>query len=91
MTARSKPDGRGGSRAAEWLALAAAPTFAAMAVASELSGAADPICSAAGGSGALTGMTAMYALMAVVHLGPWLRLTGPNRRAHSPHMQGETR
>jgi hypothetical protein len=61
--------------ATEYLSLAAAPTFAAMALATGLLGG-DPaaiICSSAGLS-PLSGMTVMYALMAVFHLPPWARL-----------------
>ena len=60
---------------AEWLSLAAAPTFAAMAVATAVGGGpADMLCSAVPGS-PLGGMTAMYLLMAAFHLSPWLRRT----------------
>jgi len=62
------------SRAADWLSLAAAPTFAIMALLTALSGLgpARTICSAGPGSPA-AGMTAMYLLMAGFHLSPWLR------------------
>lgn len=59
------------------LSLAAAPTFASMAVATGLLGG-DPatmICSGAGAS-PLSGMALMYGLMAVFHLPPWARLMG---------------
>ncbi len=58
--------------AANWLYLAAAPTFAIMALLTGiLGGPADALCS----SGApLAGMTSMYWLMSVFHLAPWLRL-----------------
>lgn len=58
-----------------YLSLAATPTFAAMALATGLLGG-DPasiICSAAGAS-PMSGMSLMYALMAVFHLPPWARL-----------------
>lgn len=57
------------------IGLAAAPTFAAMAVVSGLfQDELAAICS--GGSGALplTGMVWMYILMSVFHVGPWLRV-----------------
>lgn len=60
-----------------YLSLAAAPTFAVMALATGLLGG-DPasiICSGSGMS-PLSGMTVMYALMAVFHLPPWARLMG---------------
>lgn len=70
---------------AEGLSLAAAPTFAAMALLTGLLGG-DPamqICSG-GGASPFSGMAAMYALMSIFHLSPWLRLiarkTGAVRR-----------
>ena len=61
--------------AAEWLALAASPTFAGMALLSGIlgSGAADMICSSSDMS-PMSGMAAMYLLMGVFHAAPWLRL-----------------
>lgn len=61
--------------AADVLALAAAPSFAILAL---LTGvleerAPDIICSAAHAS-RLSGMIPMYLLMSVFHLAPWLRL-----------------
>jgi hypothetical protein len=59
--------------AAEWLGLAAAPTFAAMALmTAALGGGAEPLCSAHGSL--MTGMIPMYLLMSAFHAGPWLRL-----------------
>ncbi|MBN9216744.1 MAG: hypothetical protein J0I79_02205 [Mesorhizobium sp.] len=57
---------------ADWLCLAAAPTFALMALLScfENSGA-SMLCM---GSSPLTGMAAMYLLMSAFHLAPWLRV-----------------
>src|SRR5262249_38917566 len=60
-----------------WLGLAAAPTFAIMALATSAGGgAADMLCA---GSSPLAGMTAMYLLMSAFHLPPWLRLIGAGR------------
>ncbi|MCK9916386.1 hypothetical protein MXD81_45255 [Microbacteriaceae bacterium K1510] len=60
---------------ADWLCLAATPTFAAMALLSGFSGGdSDLLCAAMNGASPLNGMAAMYALMAVFHLSPWLRL-----------------
>jgi hypothetical protein len=63
--------------AAEWISLAAAPTFALMAVVTGLldSGAHRMWCSAAMDTSSLAGMIPMYALMSAFHLTPWLRLT----------------
>jgi hypothetical protein len=62
--------------AADWLCLAATPTFAAMALASSVfaGGPQDMICAAAHGTSPLTGMTCMYLLMGAFHSAPWLRL-----------------
>lgn len=57
---------------AGWLHLAAAPTFAAMALATAVSGG-DVLCSAMGAS-PLAGMVPMYLLMSLFHAAPWLRL-----------------
>ena len=62
MTRRTALDG---------LSLAAAPTFAAMAIVTLL---APDVC----GATRLTGMGIMYLLMGAFHMGPWLRLTSPN-------------
>jgi hypothetical protein len=58
-----------------WLSLAAAPTFAIMALLSAIpgGGALDVFCSAAGAS-PLGGMIPMYLLMSAFHSPPWLRL-----------------
>lgn len=69
------------SRAAEWLGLAAAPTFAAMAAATALGGGgtADMLClpgEAPPLPGPLSGMTTMYLLMSAFHAAPWLRRVG---------------
>jgi hypothetical protein len=61
-------------RAAEWLGLAAAPTFAAMALASATGGGPPDMLCTADGTSPLSGMTVMYALMSAFHLSPWLRL-----------------
>ncbi|MDE2330227.1 MAG: hypothetical protein KGK16_05550 [Bradyrhizobium sp.] len=62
--------------AADWLSLAAAPTFAVMALLTELFGgsAIDMICSATHDASLLHGMVPMYILMSAFHLGPWLKL-----------------
>jgi hypothetical protein len=70
-----EPVGGRASGAAAWLGLAAAPTFAAMALWTGLfSGRPDTLCIAMPGASPLGGMTAMYLLMSAFHIGPWLRL-----------------
>jgi hypothetical protein len=64
-------------RAAHALRLAAAPTFAVLAL---LTGGArtDMLCLTAGTP--LDGMSLMYGLMCVFHLAPWLQGLAPDRR-----------
>jgi len=66
---------------ADWLGLAAAPTFALMALATAvLGGRPQPIlCAAMPNSFALGGMIPMYLLMSAFHLAPWLRLIAARR------------
>lgn len=59
------------------LSLAAAPTFASMALLTSVLGSADVFCSAT--ASPLTGMVLMYLLMAAFHLAPWLRLISGGR------------
>ena len=65
--------------AAGWLSLAAAPTFAIMALLTAVpaSGPPEMLCSAAS---PLSGMTAMYLLMSAFHSAPWLKLISGRRR-----------
>jgi len=69
-------------RAANWLGLAAAPTFALMALLSGVvsGGPMDMLCSAAHGASPLSGMAMMYGLMSAFHLGPWLNWIARRRR-----------
>jgi hypothetical protein len=61
-------------RADRWLA--AAPTFAIMALLTAAlgSGAPDILCSAMHGASPLGGMVPMYVLMSTFHSAPWLKL-----------------
>jgi len=77
MSAAGNETGRRDNAApalAGWLSLAAAPTFAAMALVTWASGGdADMICSMHAMS-PLGGMVPMYLLMSAFHLSPWLKL-----------------
>ena len=80
-------DGHAPARAADWLGLAAAPTFAIMALLTGVlgGGAPDMLCSAAQGGSPLDGMVPMYVLMSAFHSAPWLKLicsrSGRNARS----------
>ena len=67
--------------AADWLCLAAAPTFALMALLTGVfgSGAPDMLCSATQDASPLGGMVPMYVLMSAVHSAPWLKLISSRR------------
>jgi hypothetical protein len=73
---------------AGWLGLAAAPTFAVMAILSCLSdGGADMMCSPAHDVSALSGMVPMYVLMSAFHVVPWLKLISRRRSVASRSSQ----
>ena len=65
---------------ANWLRLAATPTFAIMALMTGVlgGGSMDMLCSAGHGS-PLSGMVAMYLLMSAFHSVPWLKLISARR------------
>jgi hypothetical protein len=67
--------------AADWLSMAAAPTFAFMALLTAVPYGAslDMLCSTAAGASPFSGMVLMYLLMSVFHLAPWLRLISRRR------------
>ena len=68
--------------AADWLCLAAAPTFAVMALLTSVAGGtpADILCAAAHDASPLGGMAPMYLLMSVFHCAPWLKLVRQCRK-----------
>jgi hypothetical protein len=67
--------------AADWLCLAAAPTFAIMALLTGVLGGGPPdlLCSAAQDASPLSGMAPMYLLMSAFHSAPWLKLISGRR------------
>jgi hypothetical protein len=68
--------------AAGWLGLAAAPTFAIMALLTGVGGGpADMLCSAVHEASPLSGMVPMYLLMSAFHSAPWLKLISGGRKA----------
>ena len=70
-------------RAADFLYLAAAPTFAIMALLTSVlgNGLPDALCSSAS---PLSGMVPMYLLMSAFHLAPWLKLISRRRGLPTP-------
>jgi hypothetical protein len=72
--------GGAASGTAGWLGLAAAPTFAIMALWTGLfSVQPDMLCMVMQGSSPMNGMTLMYLLMSLFHTAPWLRLISSRR------------
>ena len=71
-TGSATPDNTPSLGLADWLCLAAAPTFALMALLSCLQG--NDAAMSCMGPSPLTGMAAMYLLMSAFHLAPWLRV-----------------
>jgi hypothetical protein len=66
--------------AADWLHLAATPTFAAMALLTGISGSgSDMLCMATQDAWPLSGMVPMYMLMSAFHAAPWLTLISRQR------------
>jgi hypothetical protein len=66
--------GRFARIAIRWLAFAAAPTFGIMALLTGLTDGGEMICSSVHGGLPGNGMPAMYLMMGLFHLAPWLRL-----------------
>lgn len=78
----SRESGNVAPGAVDFLSLAAAPTFAIMAL---LTGAFDAsmpdiLCSAAQHASPLNGMVVMYVLMSAFHSAPWLKLIASRRK-----------
>ena len=69
--------------AAGWLALAASPTFALMAWIAANDAPLMAGCSAGRSILPIDGMTAMYVLMSLFHLSPWLKLASGRPRART--------
>ena len=68
---------------AEWLCLAATPTFVIMALLTGLGGSPmDRLCSS--GHGPLSGMAIMYLLMSAFHAPPWLHLIRGSPSSQNP-------
>jgi hypothetical protein len=67
--------------AGDWLYLAAAPTFAIMALLTGVLGGGSPdmLCSGMQDASPLGGMVPMYLLMSAFHLPPWLKLISSRR------------
>jgi len=78
--------GRCEAGAAGRLALAASPVFALMALVSAQDAPRHALCSAQSALLPVDGMTAMYLLMSLFHLAPWLGLARRSR-AMRPHDQ----
>ena len=87
MTAAGPADATGGANRddqgaaaargmAKWLGLAAAPTFAVMALLTAVSGEGHMamLCTTVPAPSWLGGMVPMYLLMSAFHLAPWLKL-----------------
>jgi hypothetical protein len=67
---------------ADWLCLAATPTFAIMALLAGVlrGGSLNVLCTAADAASPLSGMVPMYLLMSAFHSAPWLKLISSRRR-----------
>lgn len=75
--------------AARWLALAASPTFALMALLSSvLGGGQADMRGAAATMSPLGGMITMYLLMSAFHVGAWLSLMRAGARRVGSHRHG---
>ena len=68
---------------AGWLALAASPTFALMAWIATNDAHPIALCSSGSSILPIDGMTAMYLLMSLFHLSPWLKHASGRPWAHT--------
>ncbi len=83
-TNQANPSDRQARGAAGWLALAASPTFALMAWGAANDAPRMAFCSAGSGLLPIGGMTAMYLLMSLFHLSPWLKLASGRPASRQP-------
>ena len=81
MSETYRESGNPAAGAGHFLSLAAAPTFATMALltAAHDAGLPDMLCSAAHHASPLNGMVVMYVLMSAFHSAPWLKLISRRR------------
>jgi hypothetical protein len=79
----SRGDGLTALRAADWLSLGAAPTFAFMTAFTGIldGGAHEILCSAMPDASPFNGMALMYLLMSAFHFAPWLKFISRGRRS----------
>lgn len=70
----------------DWLALAASPTFALMAWIAANDATPMALCSPGSSILPIDGMTAMYLLMSLFHLPPWLKLASGSPWARTQPM-----
>ena len=97
-TRRETAAGGAGSRttaalgAADLVCLAAAPTFAIMALLTGVLGGGPPyrLCSALQDASPLSGMVPMYLLMSAFHSAPWLKLISRRRSGARRSWAGDT-
>ena len=76
----SRDDGNAAAiGAADFLYLAAAPTFAIMALLTAIVGS-GPLGALCSGASPLSGMVPMYLLMSAFHVAPWLKLLSSRHR-----------
>ena len=89
----SGSDNAGALGAADVVCLAAAPTFAIMALATGVLGGSqtDMLCSTMHGASPLSGMALMYLLMGSFHTAPWLKLIYGRRSSAKRYYSGVRR